>query len=499
LPVTMADQLSNTAAVVRAILDGDTAKAVGGVDPADLTAVADLLRHGDPLTIVLGRGSLAESADLTVDAAAVLHDALPEARFLPALRRSNVFGALDMGMAPGLLPGRVALDEGRDWYARHWSDVPAEPGFDATGILTAAADGHIDTLVLLGADPIVDFPDADLAARALAGARTVIALDRFVTESVAKADVVLPVAGFAECDGTTTNLEGRVSKVAKRVTPPGTARSDWTIAVELADRLGTDLGFESVDAIWSEIERLSPVHAGLTGSVLAQPANADGVLAPPAEASVTLSRSTEAVGADASDDETAADPDQPPADPDAPTDAPATDEAVDPAESETDADAVEAVAADVEAESETDDDTAPTADDPSEDPSAATTAARPKPMSFVAPEPVSEPGPVDAYALRLVTRRKLYDQGTLLANSPSLAELGPGARVVLHPVDFEKIGVPAGDEVRLTSPSGAVVLPLDPDSSVPRGRAVVLINQGARITDLLDATSASIDVRIEVP
>ncbi|MFP3906516.1 MAG: NADH-quinone oxidoreductase subunit NuoG, partial [Acidimicrobiales bacterium] len=287
----------HTAAVVRAILDGDTAKAVGGVDPADLTAVADLLRHGDPLTIVLGRGSLAESADLTVDAAAVLHDALPEARFLPALRRSNVFGALDMGMAPGLLPGRVALDEGRDWYARHWSDVPAEPGFDATGILTAAADGHIDTLVLLGADPIVDFPDADLAARALAGARTVIALDRFVTESVAKADVVLPVAGFAECDGTTTNLEGRVSKVAKRVTPPGTARSDWTIAVELADRMGADLGFESVDEIWSEIERLSPAHAGLTGSVLAQPANADGVLAPPAEASVTLSRSTEAVGA----------------------------------------------------------------------------------------------------------------------------------------------------------------------------------------------------------
>ena len=35
------------------------------------------------------------------------HEALPEARFLPTLPRGNVFGALDAGLAPGLLPGRV--------------------------------------------------------------------------------------------------------------------------------------------------------------------------------------------------------------------------------------------------------------------------------------------------------------------------------------------------------------------------------------------------------
>ena len=42
--------------------------------------------------------------------------ALPGARFLPALRRGNVLGALDMGLAPGVLPGRVILDEGREWF-----------------------------------------------------------------------------------------------------------------------------------------------------------------------------------------------------------------------------------------------------------------------------------------------------------------------------------------------------------------------------------------------
>ena len=98
-------------------------------------------------------------------------------RFLSGLRRGNVHGAIDMGLAPGLLPGRVALADGRDWFARFWGTVPAETGLDTAGILAAAADGKIDTLILLGADPLADFPDRDLAARGVAGARTVIAVD----------------------------------------------------------------------------------------------------------------------------------------------------------------------------------------------------------------------------------------------------------------------------------------------------------------------------------
>src|SRR3546814_5232377 len=85
-----------------------------------------------------------------------------------------------MGLAPGVLPGRVALDDGGQWYRDGgWPNLPAARGLDATGILQAAAAGRIDVLVLLGADPLTDFPDTDLATRALAGARTVIAVDQF--------------------------------------------------------------------------------------------------------------------------------------------------------------------------------------------------------------------------------------------------------------------------------------------------------------------------------
>ena len=102
----------------------------------------------------------------------------------------------------------------------------------------------------------------------MAGARTVIAVDTYLTDSSRQADVVLAAAGYAETAGTTTNIEGRISELAQKVTPPGTARADWMIAAELAYRLDADLGLESVEGIWDEIERLAPSHAGITSLVL---------------------------------------------------------------------------------------------------------------------------------------------------------------------------------------------------------------------------------------
>jgi NADH-quinone oxidoreductase subunit G len=235
-------------------------------DPA--AAVAKLLSDGTlgdgPVRVVLGRSSVAESADGVVAAAAALLAAKPDTTFLPALRRGNVMGALDMGMAPGILPGRITRAAGSAGV----SNAPSEDGLDATGILLAAAAGHIDTLVLVGADPLSDFPDRALAERALAGARTVIAVDTFLSESSRRADVVLAAAGFGEVSGTTTNIEGRITTVEQKVTPPGTARPDWLIASELAARLGTEFGYTSAAQIWAEIEQTAPSHAGITMDAL---------------------------------------------------------------------------------------------------------------------------------------------------------------------------------------------------------------------------------------
>ena len=134
------------AQLARALAGDGTASGDGQIE----RAVAALDGREGDLIVVLGRQSLAESADAVVAAAAALAE-LPDVKFLSALRRGNVHGALDMGLAPGFAPGRVLID--------------GERGLDATGILTAVAAGEIDTLVLLGADLLSDFPDRGLVAR----------------------------------------------------------------------------------------------------------------------------------------------------------------------------------------------------------------------------------------------------------------------------------------------------------------------------------------------
>lgn len=249
----------------------------GLLDEGDLLAAGRAVADGGPVTVLLGRTSLAESSGLVVDAALALHDHLEGAGFLSLLRRGNVHGAIDMGLSPGLLPGRTTLEAGRAGFDRTWPTLPAEPGLGTLGALEAAAAGELDVLVLLGADILSDVPDGGLARRAVEGAGTVVAVDLFATATVGMADIVLPAAAPTEVDGTFTNLEGRVSILSRRVSCPGTARPDWMIASDLSGLLGHDPGFGCLDDVWSELASVSALHAGLDPSVVAA-SGSDGVL-----------------------------------------------------------------------------------------------------------------------------------------------------------------------------------------------------------------------------
>ena len=103
--------------------------------------------------------------------------------------------------------------------------------------------------------------------------RYVVAIDTFLTASSSRADVVLPAAGWAEKDGTTTNLEGRVTGVSRRVVPKGTSRPDWMIAAEILSLLGHDSGVTSLSDVADLMERSVP---GWTGILAAAGAGSDG-------------------------------------------------------------------------------------------------------------------------------------------------------------------------------------------------------------------------------
>jgi NADH-quinone oxidoreductase subunit G len=219
-----------------------------------LTAGDD--RNGDgSVVVIVGRANLAESADETMAALAAVLAANPDAKVLPALRRGNVIGALGMGMAP------------------------ADSDHDGLATLQAAADGRLELLILLGSDPLNDCPDTDLARRALAGARRVISVDTHLSESTHLADVVLAAAAYGEKAGTTTNIEGRVSRLADKVTTTGTSRPDWMIAAELSLMLDVDgsVDASTVDDVTAAIATDVAGFSGVTLDALA--ADRNGVLA----------------------------------------------------------------------------------------------------------------------------------------------------------------------------------------------------------------------------
>ena len=385
-------------AVARALVAGGATGEVGGVD-ADAINAANAMLDG-PVTVIAGRASLAESADATLEALDALAG-LDNVRFLPAVRRGNAMGALDMGMAPGLLPGRTSLDAGRSAFVDAWGQVPAATGLDTAGILAAAAAGDIDVLVLLGSDPIADAVTPTDAAAALAEVGTVVSVDLFANASNASAHVVLPAVAFTEGDGSHTNIEGRISPIRQKVTPPGTARADWIIAAELALLLGGDLGFDAQDDVWAELAPLSSVHGDVTAAAI--DADDDGVLI--------------------------------------------------------------------------------------------TATGR---VSFQPPEGQLKGEPVDSYALRLATARRMYDQGTVVQACGHLAGLAGPAELRVNSYDFNRLGVRAGDPVKATSSAGSIDVAVAADDGVPRGVAVLDYNRaGADARDLFDLDAVSIDVRLE--
>ncbi len=276
----------DAARVVEALLETPRGEDFAGLATKELSAAAETLASA-PLTVLLGRTSQAESSASAERAAILLARAFPQAKFLPLLRRGG--GALDMGLTPGLLPGRTSLASAGGWYRRSWGAVPAAPGLGAAGILRAAVAGKIKVLILLGADPVADFPDRRLVEAALASVPAIIALDAFPTASSRRAHVLLPVAAFGEREGTHVNVEGRATAVTRQVTPPSGVRRDWQVAAELADLLGGDLGLSSPQQIWEEVVRLSPLHAGATYDAVR--ADLDGVLMPTSAPDLSEERS----------------------------------------------------------------------------------------------------------------------------------------------------------------------------------------------------------------
>ena len=213
---------------------------------------------------LVGLASHADGPRLAEAVAAMTRRLSPGAKVLPLASRSNTFGALDMGLAPDLLPGRR----------------PAErPGKDTREIMEALDTGGVRALILVGADPVQDMLDPRAAVRGIESAEYVVSIDLFLNDSNREADVIFPAAGFAEKEGLVTNVEGRVQKVNQIRPAPGSSRPDWAILDDLSTELGEPLGLVSTETIAKQIADDLPLYSGVTHDSL-EWEHRDGVVVP---------------------------------------------------------------------------------------------------------------------------------------------------------------------------------------------------------------------------
>ncbi len=132
--------------------------------------------------------------------------------------------------------------------------VPGPQGYGVKKILEAAAAQKIKAVYLLGADEI------DMAPLHSA---FVIYQGHHGDRGAAVADVVLPGAAYTEKSGTYVNLEGRVQRSFKAVSPPGDAKEDWTIIRALSEKLGHQLPYDTLEAVRARLVEVNSLFEEL--------------------------------------------------------------------------------------------------------------------------------------------------------------------------------------------------------------------------------------------
>ncbi len=176
---------------------------------------------------------------------------LADAKLLVLSADPNARGAIEMGLAPGLLPGGVPV---------------GSAGLSYPQMLAAARDGKLRALLVVGENPLRALPGTDEVRNGLRSLQHLVVVDTYMGETASEASVVLPAAAAFERDGAFTSMEGRVQLIRRVVPPPGDARPELEILAELCRRLGSPVPADEA-GLAAEIESLVPAYAQATRSI----------------------------------------------------------------------------------------------------------------------------------------------------------------------------------------------------------------------------------------
>ncbi len=216
----------------------DAARAAG-VDIEDITLIARSLAGGKKVTFMVGE-LLARCAHREAAAAALanlnrLFDLDAKGQMARLARFANSKGAEKLGVTPFPAPAvRTRLESA-------FGSWPSSEPLTADKMLVQMNKEAINAALVVGANPVMLYPDREFATECLEKLDFLVVCDLFETATTALADVVLPLASFAEYAGDYVNLEGRVQSAEAAIKPRFQAKPAREVIRLIADALGKPL------------------------------------------------------------------------------------------------------------------------------------------------------------------------------------------------------------------------------------------------------------------
>jgi assimilatory nitrate reductase catalytic subunit len=254
---------------------------VTGVPASQVRDLARLLGEAEKVVVLTGRGAEqhAQGSDTVlawIDVALALGQCgRPFSGYGCLTGQGNGQGGREHGQKADQLPGYRSVEDpaAREHVAAVWGVAPDDlpgRGVSAYELLDGlGTPGGARALLVFGSNIVVSAPNANHVTTRLDALDLLVVADVVLSETAARADVVLPVTQWAEETGTMTNLEGRVLLRRKAVDPPTGVRSDLEVLSGLAEMLGSPVALETEpEAVFAELARATaggPAdYAGIT-------------------------------------------------------------------------------------------------------------------------------------------------------------------------------------------------------------------------------------------
>ena len=144
---------------------------------------------------------------------------------------------------------------------------------------TEYEDSNKNIVFTIGANPVNSSFFGSKIKDILEDTDYVVSLDIFKNETTELADLILPTTAFGEKEGTITNMEMRVMKQNKILPDPGSTLSEWEYLIMIAQSLGKDINYDSVNQLNSELaSQFTMTEALPTFDNLNKPSNLFGIL-----------------------------------------------------------------------------------------------------------------------------------------------------------------------------------------------------------------------------